>query len=245
MLALAHVESALGEWKTARAHLELAQESTLDGTGARAATWHQLATIDLREGDHAAAREKFDRSLKIKQAIGDRAGEAATWHQLATIDLNEGDYAAAREKFDRSLKIKQAIGDRAGEAATWHQLASIDIEEGDYAAARKKLGRSLKIEQEIGNRAGEAATFFQLGVVAHRIGRGHLGARLAAICWLIDRSIGHGDAESDLRALSGLCSELGYDQAQFEGMVAEALEAYETNRGRALIERAFPEDEKP
>ena len=81
-----------------------------------AATWHQLATIDLKQGDYAAAREKFATSLQIKQAIGDRAGEAATWHQLATIDVEQGDYAAAREQLPRS--DKQAIGDRAARA-TW------------------------------------------------------------------------------------------------------------------------------
>ena len=44
-----------------------------------AATWHQLATIDLDQGDYDAAREKFLKSLEIRQQIGDRAGEAATW----------------------------------------------------------------------------------------------------------------------------------------------------------------------
>ena len=78
-----------------------------------AATWHQLATIDLNEGAYPAARLKFDKALEIKQAIGDRAGEAATWHQLARIDLKEGDYPAARLKSDKALRIKQATGDRA------------------------------------------------------------------------------------------------------------------------------------
>ncbi|KKK80005.1 hypothetical protein LCGC14_2827840, partial [marine sediment metagenome] len=40
---------------------------------AEAATWHQLATIDLRQGDYAAAREKFETVLDIRQSVGDRA----------------------------------------------------------------------------------------------------------------------------------------------------------------------------
>ena len=39
--------------------------------------------------------------MKIRQQIGDRAGEASTWHNLATIDLKKGDYDAAREKLRR------------------------------------------------------------------------------------------------------------------------------------------------
>src|SRR4029077_6117383 len=90
-----------------------------------AGTWHQLATIDSNQGNYAAAREKFGKSLRIQQEIGDRADEAGTWHQLATIDLNEGNYAVAREKFCNALKMRQEIGDLAGEAGTWHQLGVV------------------------------------------------------------------------------------------------------------------------
>ncbi|NQE05186.1 hypothetical protein C5S32_04885, partial [ANME-1 cluster archaeon GoMg1] len=81
---------------------------------------HGLATVDLRQGDYETAREKFQKTLEIRQQIGDRAGEASTLHQLASIDVNQGDYVTAREKFQTALKIKQQIGDRAGEAYTLH-----------------------------------------------------------------------------------------------------------------------------
>ncbi len=42
---------------------------------------HGLATIDLNKGDYDAAREKFEKAMKIMQQIGDQAGEASTWHQ--------------------------------------------------------------------------------------------------------------------------------------------------------------------
>ena len=360
--SLASVEDSLGEWKTARSLLERARKSLADDRAGEAATWHNLATIDLNEGDYPAAREKFARSLEINQAIGDRAGEAATWHQLASIDLKEGDYPAAREKFARSLAIRQAIGDRAGEAATWHQLATIDLNEGAYPAAREKFARSLEIKQAIGDRAGEAATWHHLAtidlnegaypaarekfarsleirqaigdrageaatwhqlatidlnegaypaarekfaqvardrgrpsataparrppgtssprststraptrrrgrssrgrlrsgrpsataparrppsfnwvVLACKLGRNHDGARLIAICVLIDKAIGHGDAESDFHALAGLCQSLGYDQARFDAVLEEAGREYQRDRGRALIERALAE----
>jgi tetratricopeptide (TPR) repeat protein len=130
-----------------------------------AVAWHGLASIDLREGSYPAAREKFQRSLEILQAAGDRAGQVAAFYGLASIDLREGSYPAAREKCQRSLEILQAVGNRAGEAATWHQLATIDVYEGSYPAAREKFQRSLEILQAIGNRAGEAATWHQLATI--------------------------------------------------------------------------------
>ncbi|MFN0016703.1 MAG: tetratricopeptide repeat protein [Pirellulaceae bacterium] len=148
------------DWKAARLLLEAIPEALRDST-----TWHQLASIDLNEGNYAAARETFGKSLHIKQEIGDRAGEAATWHQLATIDVYEGNYAAARESFGKSLQMELEIGDRAGEAATRHNLATIDMNEGNYAAARESFGKSLQMRLEIGDRAGEATTRHQLATI--------------------------------------------------------------------------------
>jgi len=151
-----HLERS-GEWPQAYGLLNEIPESQRDG-----ACWHQLGMVELRQGNYAAAREKFGKSLTISQAIGDKAGEAATWHNLASIDLNEGNYAAAREKFAKSLSMKQAIGDKAGEAATWNNLAALDLHEGDYSAARDKFGRALTISQATGDEAAEAATWSNL-----------------------------------------------------------------------------------
>ncbi|HVM63022.1 MAG TPA: tetratricopeptide repeat protein [Verrucomicrobiae bacterium] len=172
LCATADALQSLGEWRQARRRYEEAlpvQNSNGDRAG-EASTWHQLATIDVYEGNYAAAREKFGQALEMRQAIGDRAGEAGTWHNLATIDLREGNYAAAREKFGKSLAIEQAIGNRAGEASTWHQLATIDVYEGNYAAAREKCGKALEMLRAIGDRAGEASTWHQLATIDLREG---------------------------------------------------------------------------
>ena len=99
------------------------------------------------------------------------------------------------------------------------------------------------MRQALGDRAGEAAAFYQLGVLAHRLSRTRPGARLAAVCWMIDKAIGHGDADSDLRAFAGLCSAAGLDQGQMKALLAEVDESYRADGGRALIEQAFERNE--
>ncbi|MFZ3149283.1 MAG: tetratricopeptide repeat protein, partial [Methanothrix sp.] len=91
---------------------------------------HGMATIDLRKGDYEAARENFEKVLKIMQQISNREGEAATWNNLASIDLKKGDYKAARENFWKSMKISQQIGDQEGEAKTFYQLGLLAGEQG-------------------------------------------------------------------------------------------------------------------
>ncbi len=240
---LASIDLNIGDYEAAREKFQKSLEidQQIGNRAGEATAWHQLASIDYDVGDYKAAREKFQKSLEIKQQIGNHAGEANTWHSLASIDLKVGDYEAAREKFQKSLEIKQQIGDRAGEAATWHQLASFDMEVGDYKAAREKFQKSLEINQQIGNRATEAATFFQLGMLTVQKERLLEGARLVAVCFLIDESIGHGDTENDLRALASLASQLNYSEEQLRILLQQVAEEYKTDRGAGLLKAAFGE----
>ena len=241
---LASIDFNEGRYPAARANFKraLAMFQTIGDRAGEAATWHQLAAIDFNEGRYPAARVNLERALAMRQAIGDRAGEAATRHNLASIDLEEGDYLTARVNFERALAMRQAIGDRAGEADTWHQLGSIELNEGRYLAARANFEKSLAIKQAIDNRVGEAATFFQLGMLGDRLGRTEAGARLVAVCWLIDDTIGHGNAESDSHALAGLCAKAGLDETRLKKLLADVAGVYKADRGRSLIEQAFNSD---
>jgi tetratricopeptide (TPR) repeat protein len=241
---LATIDVYEGNYSAARQNFQrsLTIKQEIEDRAGEAASWHQLAMIDMHEGNYPAARQNFQRSLTIEQEFGNRAGEAATWHGLASIDLEEGNYSAARQSFQRALTMRQEIGDRAGEAATWHNLASIDLEEGNYPAARQNFQRSLTINQEIGDRAGEGATFAQLGGLAAQLGRSYYGARLAAVSLLILQGMGHGDAQRALAIVSHLAQQLDYSQAEFEAMISEAVEAYNTDRCAALIRVVFAED---
>ena len=64
---------------------------------------------------------------------------------------------------------------------------------------------------------------------------------LMARCWLIDKSIGHGDADSDLKSLSALCQKLGYDQTAFDNMIERTTKSYQEDGGRSLLKAAFPD----
>jgi len=172
-------------------------------------------------------------------SVNSPSREATTWHQLGTLSLNEGDYATARAQFEASLAIKQEIRNRAGEAATWHQLGILAHVQGNYATARAQFEASLGIKQAIGNPAGEAATWQQLGMLAWSMGRPEQGVRLVGLCFLITQSIGHGDAESDLRAFLGKCEQLGYDEDRARQTLAEVAESYRADGGKGLLAAAF------
>jgi len=165
LFVLADVEDSLGHWQLARIYLTRALATFPEGTKERAATLHQMAGIDLRQGRYAEARSKLLASMEIDQAIGNHEGVAATLHSLASINLEEGNYEEARLKYEKSLHIREVIGDLAGAAVTLHSLATVDLNERNYEAARAKFAKVLQVTQSIGDHSREAAAWHQLGTV--------------------------------------------------------------------------------
>jgi hypothetical protein len=118
-------------------------------------------------------------------------------------------------------------------------LASIDAETGDYPSAREKIEKSLRIRQQIGDKAGEAVSFFQLGQIAWRVKDSQRAVSLLAICYLLDRSIGHGNTDSDLQALVSAVAESEIEPEDLQSLLVRVEEAYRADRGWGLIKAAF------
>jgi hypothetical protein len=53
-------------------------------------TWHALASIDLDQGQHNAAKERLEKAMEVMQQIGDQACEAATFYQLGFLAKEQG-----------------------------------------------------------------------------------------------------------------------------------------------------------
>ena len=70
-------------------------------------------------------------------------------------------------------------------------------------------------------------------------GAGDRAAPLMAVSLGILQAIGSANAQQVLPSLSHVSRELGYDQARFDKLLAEAVEAYKRDGGRSVIEAAF------
>ncbi len=155
-----------------------------------AIAWHGLASIDLDLGKYDDAREKLQKTLALREQIGDRAGEAAAWHQLATLDVRQGEYDQAQKKYERALEIRKDISDPEGEAAALHGLASIDLNFGKHDAARMKLEKVLEITQKVGDRASRAAALHQLASIDLNLGNFDAALKKSQESLRITREVG-------------------------------------------------------
>ncbi|MBF0186336.1 MAG: CHAT domain-containing protein [Magnetococcales bacterium] len=132
--------------------LNLSEELIPDHS--RAFILHQLASIDLQDGNLDDAREKTLNSLDIKRSIKDHAGQANAFLQLGRIAKEGGDLNAALLLVGVCYRLDDAIGHEDADEGydTFKSIASaLQLNEADtensldeaWEAYRKDEGREL------------------------------------------------------------------------------------------------------
>ncbi|RUQ34528.1 MAG: tetratricopeptide repeat protein [Candidatus Competibacteraceae bacterium] len=124
---------------------------------------NQLGFLYNSLGKQDEALDRYQESLKLTKAIGDRDWEGTTLNNLSQIYQARGDYDITLRYLQESLTLCQAIGNRAGEGTTLNNLSQIYQARGDYDTALRYLEESLAIRRAIGDRAGLCPTLFNIG----------------------------------------------------------------------------------
>jgi len=149
-----------------------------------------------RQGEYAAARERYLAGQAQAEAAGARSELADNLKGLGIVAYEQGVYVRARAYYEAALGIYREIRDRRGESACLGNLGLVAADQGDYAGARTYHEASLRIVRELGNRRAESIRLNNLGVAARDQGD-YAGAREyheAALA--IYREIGYRRGES-------------------------------------------------
>ena len=148
-----------GAWDQEAALIHHTLTRLPSGSPRRAAYIHHLGILAQDRGDYEEAARQYQRSLAIKERLGDQAGMASGYHQLGMLAQDRGDYEEAARQYRRSLAINERLGDQAGMASGYHQLGMLAQDRGDYEEAARQYQRSLAIKERLGDRpAWPAAT---------------------------------------------------------------------------------------
>lgn len=70
---------------------------------------HQLGIVAHLRGDFATAERSYQRSIKIKDALGNRPGMAGSYHQLGMVAQDRGELDGAERRYHRALEINEAL----------------------------------------------------------------------------------------------------------------------------------------
>jgi tetratricopeptide (TPR) repeat protein len=148
----------------------LAIASRLQMPARMADAMHELANIDFVESDFAAARQRFEDVLNVRQSLGDLMGVATVRGMLASLHLADGDIERARAELLQVLGLQRQLADDLGQAATLGRLAAIDLSDGKLGDARRLYLEELEICRREGAEIGEALALDGLGAVEWEAG---------------------------------------------------------------------------
>ena len=122
------------------------------------------------QGNYSEALKNYFASLKIKEAMGDKASEANPYNNIGNVYWLQGNYDEALKYFLISLKIRESIGEKSGIAASYLNIGSLFTKQKKYKEAENYLIKSEKLSKEIGYKENLSNTYFSLAILDSAIG---------------------------------------------------------------------------
>ena len=116
------------------------------------------------KANYLEAVNYYQRSLKIREEIGDKKGISASLYNIGNIYIRQGNYVQALDYHHRSLKIEQEIDNIEGVALSLGNIGIIYSEQGNYPKALDYYKRGLKIQEELGDKLGIANSLSNIGL---------------------------------------------------------------------------------
>lgn len=126
---------------------------------------NNIGYVYKQQGNLTKALEWYNKSLKIREQIGDNHGIANSINNIARIYNIQGDNQKAMEYYNKSLKIQNEHGDIQGASISLNNIGFIYYNQGDINKALEYYNRGLRIQEEIGDKQGVAVSLNSIGSV--------------------------------------------------------------------------------
>ncbi len=92
----------------------------------------------------------YDKSLKIREEIGDKKGIANVYNNIGVIYENDGDLGKALDYYLKGLTIREIINDKEGITLSYNSLGAVYLKQQNYGQAENYGLKALKLAQELG-----------------------------------------------------------------------------------------------
>jgi tetratricopeptide (TPR) repeat protein/predicted amidohydrolase len=117
------------------------------------------------KGDLDQSLEFHQRSLTIKESLGDKQGIAASLNNLGLACWSKGNLDQAIAFYQQCLAIQEKLGNELDIARTLNNLGNALAQMGDLDLALEKLKQSLAIKEKLGLNYDTALAFNNIGVI--------------------------------------------------------------------------------
>ena len=123
------------------------------------------------KGELDTALNYYNRSLVIKEELGDKRGLAYSLYKIGVAKTDKGDYDKALEYYKSSLAIAEEIGHKHSIALNVNNIGMTHFRKCDYKKAAEHLEKLLNIQKEIGWKGLELETTTYLYLSYKHLGK--------------------------------------------------------------------------
>ncbi len=134
-----------------------------------AAICNNLGTIVDRLGEWDKAIEYYEKSLKIKEKLGDFQGMAQTYNNLGLVYKDKSEWDKAIGYYEKSLEISEKLGDFQDMALTYINLGTVYKDKSEWDKAIEYYEKSLEISEKLGDFQNMALAKYGIAnILSHR-----------------------------------------------------------------------------
>lgn len=125
--------------------------------------YNQVGNICREQGDYAAAKGYFEKSLELARKLDFKRGLAILLNNLGITALNSLDFETAKQHYEESIEICREINDPSNLGAAIDNLGAVLAQLGDYARAREMHAESMKIFKSLNDSRSIAISLLSQG----------------------------------------------------------------------------------
>ncbi len=118
-------------------------------TAEEALALQNIGNVYLSKKEYDKALGQYEKSLEIREKIGDELGIGACLNNIALVHYGKGDYESALKYLEKSLEISKKLGDHESSASTLNNIGAIYQNKGDFAKAKIYYDMSQSIRAKI------------------------------------------------------------------------------------------------
>lgn len=132
--------------------------------------YSNLALAYRNTGEMKKAIDYSQKSLEIRNNIGNQKDIAYSLHQLGSIHYFVGNFDEALTYFVEGLELRNNIENAQDRAASLNAIGCIYSDRYDLEKAHEYFIESIKVREEIGNKQDIASSYSRIGYNYHQLG---------------------------------------------------------------------------
>jgi len=159
---------------TKSASINLESPNNLESTKNLASDYFDIGLVFVNKNDYAAAKDFYEKSLKIFQRLKLDNELSDCYFNLGEIYFYEKMYQKALDYYFRGLKLDQRQDNKANLASGYNMIGELYLEIDDLTKAQSYFKQAVDSSEEINSRMDLANASYNLGLLYKKQGRKNL-----------------------------------------------------------------------